>query len=293
MTSKGQTARRRTTMLAALTAVCALLVAATSASAAEKLNKADFARFINCPIEVAKGCTYGETLSGEFKMGSKQVPITTPVILQGGLAYLGTETLPLIPPRFGAEAMSKSAQTIPGGLTGLTELIGGEVKATAEIAGSPSDVLITAVFLGFGHDTAVQLPIKVHLENPILGEDCYIGSDADPIVLHLTDGTTKPPAGTEPISGKIGKNEGRDKGRLLTFIENTLVDNTFPVPAATGCGSGLLEPVITAAVNLDAGLPAAAGKNVAILNGNFYTALSTWVAKYDKKLLKEKEHPKK
>ena len=57
--------------------------------------------------------------------------------------------------------------------------------------------------------------------------------------------------------------------------------------------SGLLAPVITAAVNLDAGLPSAAGKNVAVLNGNFYTTLSTWVAKYDKKLLKEKEHPKK
>ncbi|HXD56045.1 MAG TPA: hypothetical protein VN618_14910 [Solirubrobacteraceae bacterium] len=285
---------RRGRLLTSLVGACALLAAAAiPAGAAEKLNKADFARFINCPIEVAKGCTYGETLSGEFKMGTKQVPITTPVVLQGGLAYLGTETLPLIPPRFGAEAMSKSSQSIPGGLTGLTEIIGGPVNATAEIAGSPSDVLITAVFLGFGHDTAVQLPVKVHLENPILGENCYIGSDANPIVLHLTDGTTKPPAGTEPISGKIGKNEGRDHGRLLTFIENTLVDNAFPVPAATGCGSGLLEPVITAAVNLDAGLPSAEGKNVAILNGNFYTALSTWVAKYDKKLLKEKEHPKK
>jgi hypothetical protein len=286
--------RGRRAALACLAAACLVLTACAGASAAEKINPEEFAKFVNCPINLGKACTYAETLSGEFKMGSKQVPITTPVILQGGLAYLGTETLPLIPPRFGAEAMSKSTQTIPGGLTGLTELIGGPVYATAEIAGAPSDVLVTAVFLGFGHDTAVQLPIKVHLENPILGPNCYIGSDANPIVLHLTDGTTKPPPGTEPISGKIGTNEGRDKGRLITFINNTLVDNTFPVPAATGCGTGfLLEPIITAAVNLDAGLPAAAGKNVAVLTGNFYTTLSTWVEKYDKKLLKEKEHPKK
>ncbi|MGO9488035.1 MAG: hypothetical protein ACLQBB_03275 [Solirubrobacteraceae bacterium] len=280
---------------AVLAVTCLAFAAAASPSfAAEKLNKEEFLKFINCPTEQGKACTYGETLSGEFHMGSKSVPITTPVILQGGLAYLGTTTLPLLAPRFGVPAMSKSSETIPGGLTGLTELIGGPVKATAEIAGPVSGVQITAVFLGFGHDTAVELPIKVHLENETLGENCYIGSDSEPIVLHLTDGTTKPPAGTEPISGKIGTNEGRDKGRLITFIENTLVDNTFPVPAATGCGTTpLLEPVITALVNADAGLPSAAGKNTAILNGNFYTALSTWVEKYDKKALKEKEKPKK
>lgn len=31
-----------------------------------------------------------------------------------------------------------------------------------------------------------------------------VGSDADPIVLNLTDGTTEPPAPNAPISGKIG-----------------------------------------------------------------------------------------
>lgn len=276
--------RGRRGALAGLAVAClALAVGATPALAKTSKVKEEFAKFINCPIEVAKGCTYGETLSGEFHMGNKSVPITNPVVLQGGLAYIGTETLPLLAPRFGVEAMSKTSQPIPGGLTGVSELIGGPVSATAEIAGPLSNVLITAVFLGFGHDTAVTLPIKVHLENENLGEDCYIGSDTEPIVLSLTDGTTKPPEGTEPISGKIGTNEGRDKGRIITFMNNTLVDNTFAVPAATGCGtSPLLEPVITALVNTAAGLPSAAGKNTAILNGNFYTTFSQWVAKYDK-----------
>jgi len=252
----------------------------------QKINKAEFAKFINCPIHAGKACLYGETLEGEFKLGSKATPIVNPTILQGGFAYIGTETLPIIPPIYGAEELSAVSQPIPGGLTGASELIGGPASATAELAGTPN---VTAVFLGFGHDTAVELPIKVHLQNELLGPSCYIGSDAEPIVLKLTDGTTKPPAGTEPMTGKIGTNEGRDKGRLITFIDNTLVDNTFAVPAAKGCGtSALVEPIITAAVNAAVGLPSAAGVSHAILTGNQYTAQSIWVEKYDKKLLKEK-----
>ncbi len=57
--------------------------------------------------------------------------------------------------------------------------------------------------------------------------------------------------------------------------------------------AALTEPVITALVNTAEGLPSAAGKNVAILEGNLFTAISANVEKYDKKALKEKEHPKK
>jgi hypothetical protein len=283
---------RHGALVVAAAGCLALAVGVAPASAAkdplQKLNKAEFQKFVNCPISVAKGCLYGETLEGEFVLGSmkKVTPIVNPQILQGGLAFIGTTTLPLIPPRFGAEELSKTPQTVPGGLTGLSEAIGGEVKATAELAGTP---IITAVFLGFGHDTAVELPIKVHLENELLGPNCYIGSEAEPVVLKLTDGTTKPPEGVEPISGKIGTNEGRDKGRLLTFIDNTLVDNTFAVPAAKGCGtSTLLEPVITGIVNTGIGLPATPGQSKAILTGNQYTTFSNWVEKYDRKALKAK-----
>ena len=294
--SIGARANRRLTsaLLGACLALGALAASATATpDPLNKLNKAEFAKFVNCPINLGKGCLYGETLEGEFVLGSmhKQTPIVNPQYLQGGLAYIGTETLPMIPPRFGAEELSKTSQVIPGGLTGLNESIGGEVKATAELAGTP---IVTAVFLGFGHDIAVELPIKVHLENENLGPNCYIGSDEEPIVLKLTDGTTKPPEGVEPISGKVGKNEGRDKGRLITFVNNTLVDNTFAVPAAKNCGTNaVLEPVITAIVNQGVGLPAKAGESKAILTGNQYTTFSNWVEKYDKKLLKEKEHPKK
>ncbi len=279
---------RRGAPAAVAVACLALAVGAVPASA--KVNKEDFAKFINCPVE--KGghvCTYGETLSGEFHMGSKTVPISKPVILQGGLAALGTETYPLIAPRFEAEAMSKTSEPIPGGLTGVTELIGGPASATAEIAGKPEIVQVSPYGLGAGTRgagggiTAVELPIRVHLENEVLGPNCYIGSDAEPVVLKLTDGNTHPPEGTAPLTGKVGNIVDLDKGKIIEFEGNTLVDNTFAVPAATGCGtSPLTEPVITAAVNVAAGLPSAAGKNTAVLNGNFFTTLAEYVEKYDK-----------
>jgi hypothetical protein len=280
--------------LLACMAIACLALAMTSAPALAKgeknpddiLHKEDFLKFQNCPMEVAKACLYGETLEGEFKLGNKTTTLVNPTILQGGLAFLGAVTLPLLPPRFGADEVSKTPQPVPGGLTGVSPLIGGPVNATAEQAGT---IIVTATNLGFGRGTAVEFPIKIHLENENLGPNCYIGSDAAPVVLKLTDGTTVPPEGVEPMSGKIGVNKGIDKSRIAAFYNNTLVDNTFEVPAATGCGEGVLEPVLTAAVNAGIGLPSSPGTSHAILTGNQFTALATWVSKYDKKVLKAKE----
>jgi hypothetical protein len=276
--------------------VCLALAASAGTASATKINKADFLKFINCPIEKGKVCLYGETLKGEFKLGNKSVAVTVPTILQGGLPSNGFGVYDIIPPRFGVETLGKAAQPVPGGLTGLNESIGGPLTATAELAGEPT---VRPLALGFASGVAVELPIKVHLENEELGPNCYIGSNTEPITLNLTDGKTYPPEGSgiEVIEGSVGENSGPDKGEILQFLNNKLVDNTFAVPAAKDCGTNaLLEPIITGVVNTDEGLPAAAGKNLAILEGNQYESFSTYVAKRDRKALKEKEkaeHPKK
>ncbi|MHB8531307.1 MAG: hypothetical protein ACYDC2_01165, partial [Solirubrobacteraceae bacterium] len=235
-----------------MAALACMALGVTTAAASAKINKADFAKFVNCPIENGAGaCIYGETYSGEFKMGSKSVPITKPQILQGGIPSLGTETYHLIAPRLGAEALSKTSEPIPGGLTGVTELIGGPASATAEIAGPPSIVETTPYALAAGTRavnegaTATRLPLKVHLENEQLGPNCYIGSDAEPIVLNLTTGKTHPTSG-ESIQGSPGKTVDLDRERIIEYEGVALVDNTFSVPAAHNCGtSSLTEPVIT------------------------------------------------
>jgi hypothetical protein len=282
-------------VLVALAVGCLAMVGGAATAAAKNISnteaKALAKKLVDCPTTASEYCVYAETLSGEFKIGSKTAPIEHPLVLQGGLATLGTygnANEPLIPPLWGGEEVSKTAQELPGGLTGISSELGGPVTATAELVSGASVILNEQDLLDGGN--GVKLPLKVHLQNELLGENCYIGSNEDPVVIELTDHTTEPPSGTEPISGEVGDIIPLlDKGRLLELKGNKLVGNSFAAPAATGCGVNVLtEAVTTALVNTDAGLPSAAGKNVAILSGNTYLAEAAWVAKLDKKEIKEK-----
>jgi hypothetical protein len=254
---------------------------APGAQAANTQLKEEFAPFLDCPLASAGLCAVSQIVGGEFKIGNKTVPISQPITLQGGLKENAIGAQPLIGARDG-NTLSRTALEVPGGLTGI-ELLGGELTATAEIAGSPGDVLINQVYLAEGAYTAVVLPLKIKLGNPVLGENCYIGSNAHPIVLNLTDGTTNPPPPAHPISGSKGTLETVGRKKILRISANKLVENSFSVPAATGCGtSPLLVPLITGLVNLDAGLPSAAGHNLAVMSGSFEQTLEAYAAKYAK-----------
>lgn len=61
-----------------------------------------------------------------------------------------------------------------------------------------------------------------------------------------------------------------DDGRILRSEEAEFVDNAWSAPAATGCGGVLLEGLIDPVINTASGLPAAAGKNTAILINTAY-----------------------
>lgn len=121
--------------------------------------------------------------------------------------------------------------------------------------------------------TAVALPLKVKLDNPLLGGSCYLGSSAQPVAPQLTTGTTNPPAPGKPISGNAGKFAFQGCGSIIAISGVSLVDNAFSAPGAAGCG-GLLALLIDPSVDLIAGLPAAAGNNTAILNTEFKAAPS-------------------
>jgi hypothetical protein len=281
-------------VLAGLAAGCLGLFAGSSSALAKgitgKAAKPYFQKMVDCPISQSVYCAYAETLSGEFVIGSKTTPIEHPIVLQGGLAdegVFGNDNEALIPPLYGAEEASKTPQTIPGGLTGESEELGGPLTATAELAGT---VILNEQRLIDGGGPGVILPLKVHLQNELLGENCYIGSDEHPLLLHLTDKKTEPPAGTEPIEGEEGKIVAIDKGEILELEGNELVDNSFEAPAATGCGvNPLTELVTTELVNADVGLPSAPGKSKAILKGNTFLGESVYVLKEDKKEIKAKE----
>ncbi len=225
---------RRAT-LAALTCAVAVLGALAAASPALASLKQDLQRFSNCPYNNPKvvKCIYSTTPSGEFVIGKSTVPINKTVTIQAGLEALG-----VFAPATNGETLSKTPLQVPGGLVGI-ELPGNftEVTATAELAGQAA---LT---------TSVELPLKVKLGNLALGSSCYIGSEAEPLSLHLVDHnavvTTK------------------DKGEILV-LGGTLIDSTFAAPGANGCT--LLPLVGDLAVDTKVGLPSPAGSNLASMN---------------------------
>jgi hypothetical protein len=243
----------------ALAASVATLGAATPALASS--YQKEFAPFADCPVNTPGvfACVVSQVSSGEFKIGSNTVPINKTITLQGGYNKTTKELVAAVD----GNTLSKTPLVIPGGLLGI-ELLGNltEVTATAELA-KPAHLYLENLN---GLAPLVNLPLKVKLDNPLLGPACYIGSGSEPVTLNLTDGTTNPPSPNEPISGKLGNLLILATGRIFGFTDNTLVDNAFSAPGVNGC-AGILSLVVDPSVDLKAGLPAAAGTNTAIMNG--------------------------
>jgi hypothetical protein len=278
----------------ALLASLVVLGAASSALATEHHPKGDYAQFNQCPLSNpgTNFCLFAQTESGKFIVGKKTVPITNTITLQGGIHVVENEELEIIGTEFiGAEngvTLSKTPQKVPGGLFGINcaeisnEFVRSvcevifenkftEVTATTELAAPASAIEVNINNLIGASGTALSLPVKVKLDNPLFGESCYVGSNSAPIPLPLTTGTTSPPAPNKPISGKVGKVEFKNEFALTVISENSLVNNSFAAPGAEGCG-GIFSFLIDPLVNAQLGIPAAAGHNTAILNGTLKDA---------------------
>jgi hypothetical protein len=249
--------------------------------------KGAFAVFAQCPTKAAgvDGCIYSPTESGHITLGKQEVPIVNTQVLQGGLLE---ETEPFVKHLAGAlngETLTKTAQKVPGGLAGLVEcpkisnfivrllcegffengLTG--VNAVTELAAPASSVVLNQAAEQLGEGTALTLPIKVKLENPLFGSECYIGSTKEPITLNLTTGAT-----TGGPTGKPGTKKTKEAGRIVEISGLSLVSNTFTAPKATGCGLfGVLDGLIDEKI----GLPSS--KNTAVLNGKVEIANSEFV----------------
>jgi hypothetical protein len=243
-----------------------MLVVLAPAAQAE-VPAAPFERFAGCPNEAEEPafgvefefCIRSVVTGGHLQAGKQDVPIENPITLTGGTDMFFENF------SYNSEGgLSKTKQEVPGGVVGLTGLSwlikllpveALKLYAVTELAGAPSNI-------GF---TTVTLPIKVHLVNPVLGKNCYIGSNTNPIVLNLTSATTEPPPPNEPISGV--ETTFKEEGEVAYFENGVFVDNAFAVPAAKGCVLtllGFLPVSLDSVVNSQAGLPAAAGTNEAV-----------------------------
>jgi hypothetical protein len=260
--------RHRRIFVAALTALATMgLIAAVAQATPPPAPYQDFA---GCPntteSQFVAFCFKYEFTGGHLQVGKKNVPITKTIVFRGGERYstgefIGNSEAGIVP----------VAQYVEGGLLGLTnnKEINQQlanypalaVKATIESAGTPLGSMVEPPF---------TLPVKVHLENPLLGSTCYVGSNTEPIKLNLTTGTTAPPAPNKPITGTPSGPFEKEAARreVLQSKGGVLVDNAFSAPGANGCvltiGSHHIN--INSLINAAAALPSPAGKNEVKLN---------------------------
>ena len=103
--------------------------------------------------------------------------------------------------------------------------------------------------------------------NPFLGNNCYIGSNSQPINLNFTTATTSPPPPNKSISGFPGTLTENPSGTVVTLSGGRLVDNSFAAPGANGCGGILFSWAVDPFVNEIVGVPSPAGTNSAVLEG--------------------------
>lgn len=267
---------------------CGALAATASAAAPS-------GPYQDCPVTLAtfNSCFQATTTSGSLSVKGLTVPITGTTVLQGGwLLQSDQNTLTVLGASDG-NTLSGPALPIPGGITGLQNVPPGfpsdlnNVYAEVQLAGpdTPGQATEASFFIDgllLGSGTTATIPVKIKLDNPFLGNSCYIGSDSDPITLNLTTGTTSPPAPNEPITGSPGtvsldatEPVGDQSVAATTATGTSLVDNAFAVPVAHGCGYFPFRPLVDTAVDVRLGLPSAAGNNTAILNGGLSFAAAS------------------
>ncbi|MFE3071472.1 hypothetical protein [Streptomyces sp. NPDC059247] len=276
--------RTKLATVSALTALGAFVSIGTATAANPQLN-GSWAPFDRCPVDApamlasdgldtSPQCVVSYSLSGSIKMGNTTVA-TGKTNLQIGVVQNADGTSSVSAPASGA--LITDPATVPGGLLGLmcpsdipfiTDICRqlsdaklNKITATMESVGSPSNFDQIAGVLT--DQPIVTIPVRIRLQNPFLGDNCYIGTKANPILLRPRN-LTSPDFGVERFNGDGSANEEGDMSRL-NLLGATQYDSTFAVPGASGCGLGWFG-IIDAAVNLKTGLPSASGKNKLVLN---------------------------
>jgi hypothetical protein len=260
-------------------------------------SRGDYAAFSGCPLSnsATDVCIFARTESGELRIGKRTIPITRTITLQGGIHEDEATGKQEFIEAAGGKTLSVAPQPIPGGLRDVVApgllpkalrerfdalIARGDaaVTATTELVTGASAIGVSTQNLIEAKGIGLALPMKVKLSSPFLGASCYIGSNAHPIVISLTTGTTRRSSSPGPAAGKPGHAKFKDDYNLVTLSEDTLVGDSFPAPRVTGCG-GTLSAQVDPAVDAELGLPVAAGHNEAIMDGTIKNANAPAVRK--------------
>ncbi len=242
-------------------------------------------------------CVAGVAATGTLQIGNIVTPVVRPVNVQFGFvpppnSALGgdnsTSALSpppaVVPPPAGLSAMLVTKpDLIPDSLTtalgcpSTNKVVENICVKATNFGGKYQDVYGLAQNAGqltnFGLTSWTQR-IKIKLINPLLGNNCYIGTDQNPIVINPQ--ISLAPGGQLLVKDDPNPAEHPDT-EVLDITAATASDNTFFAPAVTGCGpsgGGVNAVPVDEALDTFAGLPAASGSNILALNGTFQVALS-------------------
>ncbi|MFD9807041.1 hypothetical protein ACFWZZ_23190 [[Kitasatospora] papulosa] len=263
---------------------------AGAATAAAQLN-GSWAPFDRCPVDAPAMlatdgdvdvplCVTSTSPSGTIKLGNVTATTGSTNLQFGVVQHPAEGTYTVVPPAAGSIVSGKT--TIPGGLLGImcpsnvpvvsavcgqiTNATLNKVTATVESAGTPTEFSLVA---GISSGPIVKLPVKIRLQNPLLGSNCYIGSSSNPVLLR--PGNLSAP-GISASRFNADGSENPDEGSMIQIALSGAAqgDSQFSVPKASGCGLG---GILSWAIDLKVGLPAAAGSNNLVLNdAKTYTA---------------------
>jgi hypothetical protein len=213
--------------------------------------------FRNCPIRgtspspklESQLCFYGASGPGsEFSAGKVTINFTKPIVIQGGYVETPQETLETIGPSDGAPTLVPVAQPGPPlksvvdeeklteherDLLHEDEAKSEETFVTIELAGPPNSLKVNTTDLIFEEGVAIALPVKVKLTSAsgFLGEECYVGSNENPIPIYLTTATSG------HLKGTAGRLEIREAGNWVKLEGASLVENEFASPGVSICGA--------------------------------------------------------
>jgi hypothetical protein len=270
-------------LAAALAAPALLLALAPAAPAASHQPRGEYAPFRECPLTVVTltDCVYSSSTKGGFTVGARKLPLYSPLVLQGGFEGSSTEigfhgaengeTLVKVPqPLAGVLGPGAALSWWPKFLQewvndGIEKEAHSGISAYIELAAPAEEIKLNTENLLFEEGTVLGLPLKIRLQNQLLGEHCQVGSDAEPLKLKYTSG----PSGS--LHGAVGHEAFNPTYRMTTFTGARLVDNAFAAPGASGCG-GLLSAFLDPLVDEIFELPSAPGQSSAVLEGTLRDA---------------------
>jgi hypothetical protein len=239
--------------------------------------------FTNCPLYnplmhesvFVSACVGGNATSGSITIGNITTAVYQAVNVQFGFWAGPDQTYyaDVVPPKAGDSAiLSTKPDLIPGSLTTMlgcpstVKVVENLCQEAKYFGGKYNEVYALAQEAGpitnFSLLSWTQ-PVIFKLINPLLGNNCSIGTAGNPVVLN-------PGLSISSLQIETDPNPTKHPDTQVLAAQATASDDVFSAPALTDCGPGGVQNIpVEEALDSSAGLPAVSGVNSLSLTGSF------------------------